>query len=74
MFETHKLNDTGYQQMKEFKILLSVVGSKAMAMMPECRERSLFKTKLEEAVFFGAKAIASVPENHSEVILYPESD
>lgn len=72
MFETHKLNENGFEAVREFKITLSIAVSKAMKLLPEGREKAIFKTKLEEAVFFGTKAIAANPENHSEIIDYEE--
>lgn len=72
MFETHKLNEHGFEEMKSFKEKMSIVVSEAMLSMPESREKSIFKTKIEEAVFFGAKAIAGKPENFTEIINYPE--
>lgn len=72
MFETHKLNERGFKVMGEFKSKMSVVVSDVMLLMPEGREKALFKTKVEEAVFFGAKAISSDPENFTEIVNYPE--
>ena len=70
MFDTHKLNDHGFAQMQCYKKILADAVRQAVALMPEGREKSIFLTKMEEAVFFGAKAIASVPENHTEVTKY----
>ncbi len=70
MFDTHKLNETGFAQVKSFKTLMSDAVKHALTYLPEGRERSIFLTKLEEAMFFGTKAIASVPENHTEVTKY----
>ncbi len=72
MFETHKLNDAGFEAVKKFKTGLSMAVSEALEMLPQGRERSIFVTKLEEAVFFGTKAIASDPKNNTEVVNYPE--
>jgi hypothetical protein len=72
MFETHKLNDKGFKAMNDFKEKLSLAVSEVMLDMPECREKALFKTKVEEAVFFGAKAIASSPDNYTEIFGYAE--
>lgn len=73
MFETHKLNETGFEKVREFKTALSVAVATAMKELPEGREKSIFKTKVEEAVFFGTKAIAANPANHTEIVNYPEA-
>lgn len=73
MFETHKLNDTGFAKVKQFKTTLSIAVATALKDLPEGRDKSLVKTKIEEAVFFGTRAIASVPDNHTEIIQYPET-
>jgi hypothetical protein len=73
MFETHKLNETGFTKVAQFKEGLSLAVSSAMKHLPEGREKSIFKTKLEEAVFFGTRAIAADPQNHTEVVNYPEA-
>lgn len=72
MFETHKLNDIGFAAVKAFKEKMSLGVSEAMLALPEGRDKAIFKTKLEEAVFFGTRAIASAPENHFEIVNYPE--
>jgi hypothetical protein len=74
MFETHKLNLQGFQEMDKFKTEMSLAVSSAMLKMPEGREKSIFKTKIEEAVFFGAKAIASKQGNFEAIINYSEAD
>jgi hypothetical protein len=70
MFDTHKLNDTGFAAMQEYKQTMADAVRKVTAAMPECREKSIFITKMEEGVFFGAKAIAQKPENHTELTQY----
>lgn len=70
MFETHKLNQNGFDQVEEFKENANLFVKKALESIPEGREKSVFLTKLEEAVFFGTKAIASKDENHDEIIYY----
>lgn len=70
MFDTHKLNDNGFEKMSAYKTTMAEAVKAATALMPEGREKSIFLTKMEEGVFFGAKAIASVPENHTEVTKY----
>ena len=70
MFDTHKLNDKGFSEVKEFKSTVAEAINKVLALLPESREKSVFKTKIEEAMFFGTKAIAANPENHTEVTKY----
>lgn len=71
MFGTHKLNDRGFDEMKKFKNTMAQAVNEVLSQMNDGREKSLFITHLETAVFNGAKAIASKSENHSEVIEYP---
>jgi hypothetical protein len=73
MFDTHKLNEKGFKEVAKFKTHLSSSISEAMLDMPEGREKAIFKTKIEEAVFFGTKAIAGNPENFTERVTYPET-
>lgn len=73
MFETHKLNEKGFKEMNDYKTEMSRVVSAVALNMPEGREKAIFKTKIEEAVFFGAKAISSKPENFTEIVNYPET-
>jgi hypothetical protein len=70
MFDTHKLNDKGFDVMKNYKQIMADAVNNVLRAMPDGREKSIFLTKMEEAVFFGAKAIASKPENHTEVTQY----
>lgn len=70
MFDTHKLTDKGFVEMAEYKNRMAQTTKAVMETMLEGRERSMFITKVEEAVFWGAKAIASKPGNHSEVASY----
>lgn len=70
MFDTHRLNDTGFAAMTSFKEKMAQATREAIALMPDGREKSIFITKLEEAVFFGAKAIASKQENHESKTEY----
>jgi hypothetical protein len=70
MFDTHKLNEKGFSEVSGFKTLMSEAVTKALELLPECREKSLFVTKLEEAMFFGTKALASKPSNYTEITKY----
>lgn len=70
MFDTHKLNDHGFLEMKLFKSTMAAAVTEVLGMMPEGREKAIFMTKLEEAVFFGAKSIAGKDGNHTEITSY----
>lgn len=72
MFETHKLNGVGVVEMNVFKTKMSLAVTEAMQSMLEGRNKNIFKTKIEEAVFFGAKAIAENSPNYDMVMDYPE--
>jgi hypothetical protein len=74
MFGTHKLNENGFAAVKSFKTAMSLGISLAMKYLPEGRDKAIFKTKLEEAVFFGTRAIAAEKKNHLEIIDYPEAE
>lgn len=70
MFETHKLNENGFAEVVTFKKTLAHAWREIEGLLPEGREKSVFKTKMEEAVFFGTKAIASKSGNSTEVTNY----
>jgi len=72
MFATHMLNEAGFAAMSRYKTEMSFSVSLVVEMMPEGRDKALFLTNIETAVFYGAKAIAAKPENHTEIINYPE--
>lgn len=71
MFETHVLTKKGFEEMKSYKNDMAMTVSAVMSIMPEGREKSIFKTKIEEAIFFGAKAIAGKEGNYSDITDYP---
>ena len=70
MFETHKLNENGFSEVETFKSQLAYTLKEIDGLLPEGREKSIFKTKIEEAVFFGTKAIASKSGNYTEIKNY----
>lgn len=70
MFETHKCNESGFAEIATFKTQIAHALREVDGLLPEGREKSIFKTKIEEAIFFGTKSIASKPENHTEVTNY----
>lgn len=71
MFETHKLNENGFKEVLEYKNTMAKAVNDVLTAMPEGREKAIFKTKIEEAVFFGAKAIAGKDGNYTEITDYP---
>lgn len=50
--------------MDAFKTAASNFVTEVTQSMEESREKSIFLTKIDEAVFFGAKAIAQMDDNH----------
>ncbi len=70
MFDTHKLNDKGFSEMQSYKETVAKAVNQVLDLMPAGREKAIFQTKIEEAVFFGAKAIASKEGNFSEITKY----
>ena len=70
MFETHKLNEAGFGDVAEFKTHMAERVKEALNLMPDGRDKSIFITKIEEAMFFGTKAIASKEGNYTEIVTY----
>ena len=70
MFHTHKLNENGFNEVKQLKSEMKEAVLKVLELMPEGREKAVFKTKIEEAMFFGTKAIAGKDGNFTEIIEY----
>jgi len=70
MFETHKLNEKGLEEVKSLKSTMAEAVEKALSLMPEGREKAVFKTKMEEGMFFGTKAIAGKEGNFTEIVKY----
>ena len=70
MFDTHKLNDEGFKNVSNLKAKMAEVVNEVLQLMPEGREKNIFKTKIEEAMFFGTKAVAGKEGNYSEIIKY----
>ncbi len=70
MFDTHKLNDQGFSEVTSFKTRMAAVVEGVLELMPEGREKAVFKTKIEEAMFFGTKAIAGKEGNYTEILKY----
>lgn len=72
MFETHVLNEKGMEEVKLLKAIMGGTLERLLPHLPDTRETSIFKTKIEEAMFFGVKAIASKDGNYKEIVKYVE--
>lgn len=70
MFDTHKLNEKGFEEVKALKSVMAKAVAEALTYMPEGREKNIFKTELEKAMFFGTKAVASKEGNFTEIVTY----
>jgi len=70
MFDTHMLNDEGKLAMAVYKKTIADAVKVVTESMPDGRDKSIFMTKIEEGVFFGAKAIASKPGHFSSKTEY----
>lgn len=74
MFDMHMLNPNGVQEVRKLKTEMNMAVSKALTLMPEGREKQLFKTHLETAMFYGTKAVASKDGNFSEIIKFVDGE
>lgn len=74
MFDSHKLNENGFSEMRQYKHAMASAVGHVLNLMADGRDKSIFITKLEEAVFFSAKAISSKEGNFTEITSYPVKD
>lgn len=70
MFDTHKLNEKGFTEVEAFKTTIAQAIKSIDGILPDGREKAVFRTKIEEAMFFGTKAIASKEGNFTEIKEY----
>lgn len=70
MFETYKLNEKGFDEVKAIKMIMTEAVDAVLKIMPEGREKAIFKTKLEEAMFFGVRSVAMKEGNFAETVRY----
>lgn len=64
------LNENGFKNVAIFKGTLSKAVQAALEILPEGKDKEIFIQKIEEAVFFGTRAIAKGLENHTEIVVY----
>jgi hypothetical protein len=68
----YQLTKDGQRELELFKNNLAKAITFATAFMPDnTREKSLFLTKMEEAGFYGSRAIASKVGNYEATVSYP---
>ena len=65
-FKTHLLNEKGLKEIKEIAGIYNELLNVICALVPESRELTIAKTKLEEACFFSKKAVAGKEDNHKQ--------
>lgn len=70
IFDTHKLNDKGFDEVKQMKTKMAEAVDFALSLMPDGRAKSLFVTNIETAMFNGTKAIAGKEGNFTEIVKY----
>lgn len=58
MVDRVKLTKEGVDAVENFKTLVDALGRHGFSVMAQGRDASLFFTKLEEALYFGCKAIS----------------
>ena len=63
-FQVHRLNEGGLKKASQIAQAFDDLLESLKTMLPEGRELSLVKTKLEEGSFFAKKAMASDPANN----------
>jgi hypothetical protein len=62
-FQVHLLNKKGIEKANEIAERFDLLLGWLVTVLPEGRELSIVKTKLEEASFFAKKGMAKQPEN-----------
>ena len=70
MFDTHKLNEQGFVEVTQLKRTMAAAVDDVLPLMPEGRDKAVFKTKMEEAMFFATKSIATKEGNFTDIVTY----
>lgn len=68
---THLVNEKGLQELNDFSESLAACIQQCLLLMEDGRDKSIFKTKIEEAVFFGKRAISGKQENVKQKVSFP---
>lgn len=66
----YKLNDQGIEEVAKAKKMFSDFQDTILSHLHDSREKSIVKSKLEEASFYVTKSIAMNTDNHSAIIIY----
>jgi hypothetical protein len=72
MFQSRTLTLEGQKEIKSLQHEIKPVVDKMLLMLPEGREKALFKHNLELALYFGMKSLAMKPGNSEEVPQTPQ--
>ena len=63
LFEVHRLNEAGLEKAGVIANAFNELLNEIRPLVPEGREWSIVKTKLEEACFYAKKGLALMPAN-----------
>jgi hypothetical protein len=67
LFEVHLLNETGIEKSRTIAEAYNSLLNEIRPLVPEGREWSIIKAKLEEACFYTKKGMANLPANQGRV-------
>ena len=66
MMETHALTKEGKQELDTLLATMREASKNTLSLMPDGREKSLFETKIKEALYFGVRAVCLKEGNKAE--------
>lgn len=66
----YNLTGEGIEAVKDYKYAFSQAQQNILGHLKPSRETAIVKTKLEEALMFGTRAIAMQEENHNSINTY----
>jgi len=67
-FPTYILNEKGAKEVREFRAKMRKTVEKIQALLEDGHDAWRFQQKMDEAVFYAARSIASKLSNHNDVI------